>query len=808
MFPSNSNKNNNNYYNENKDNEINNYKYEIQIMKSENKKLNEENKELKFKLEEKDVIIDNFQINNQQIDSKIKNIENKNALLNDENKKLRKQVDKYIQFSDKNKELEKKLKDNQNENINLKEKITNLENIINDLNSKINKYKNDYNEIYRNYNSNKRELKEKEEKIRENEMKLNLMNEEKKNILFKNQKTIDDLNKIQNEYKNEIKQKDKKINSLENILKDKESKFKGVINSYEDMNNKIKIQEQQITELKEYKKENIHLKEKNEELNNIVNENKTRDDYIKKSSNEYYDVVVDINSIFSLKNEGWRILYNEGRKEIYNKIIGELTIKIGVLGLNNVGKSYLLSKIVKVDIPNGYSIQTKGISIKYSEECKGAEKGICILDSAGFETPLLKNEKNENIEKKENIKEEKNELENNLKYDEIEDELSRDKAQTERFIEQLIISLSDMLILVIGKLTRTEQRLISRIKNMCKKNESHKIKSIIIVHNLAQYHKNEEIKNHIEQYLLKSATFNLKKQKVIGIEKYENREYFVEEKCDSEDLEDLEVFHYIMAKEGTEAGKEYNNLTMELIKNQYNFHNQRKEINIPDEIIKLFSELSTEILGEKMECQKKDENTIILADKINKNNENENNQPLHVQNMYVDQDGNYLKNKRKFEPKYSLYYYKEKDKNNDDDDDENYIKYLLLRLEIPGNIIKLVARSTDPKKEKYKGIIIKGIKKNDEINEEQKDDFTTIYDNRNYENFSYFIELKNNLQLAKTSPIGNTQIYEFNFDKRNKDKKDKKNEVNENKNSDIIKIASGVYIMKFQLTEQSFIPNK
>ena len=300
--------------------------------------------------------------------------------LNDENKKLRKQVDKYIQFSDKNKELEKKLKDNQNENINLKEKITNLENIINDLNSQINKYKNDYNEIYRNYNSNKRELKEKEEKIRENEMKLNLMNEEKKNILFKNQKTIDDLNKIQNEYKNEIKQKDKKINSLENILKDKESKFKGVINSYEDMNNKIKIQEQQITELKEYKKENIHLKEKNEELNNIVNENKTRDDYIKKSSNEYYDVVVDINSIFSLKNEGWRILYNEGRKEIYKKIIGEQTIKIGVLGLNNVGKSYLLSKIVKVDIPTGYSIETKGISIKYSEESEGAEKGICILD--------------------------------------------------------------------------------------------------------------------------------------------------------------------------------------------------------------------------------------------------------------------------------------------------------------------------------------------------------------------------------------------------------------------------------------------
>ena len=55
------------------------------------------------------------------------------------------------------------------------------------------------------------------------------------------------------------------------------------------------------------------------------------------------------------------------------------------------------------------------------------------------------------------IKEDKqNELENAIKFDEVEDELSRDKAQTERFIEQLIISLSDMIILVIGKLTRTE----------------------------------------------------------------------------------------------------------------------------------------------------------------------------------------------------------------------------------------------------------------------------------------------------------------------------------------------------------------
>lgn len=47
--------------------------------------------------------------------------------------------------------------------------------------------------------------------------------------------------------------------------------------------------------------------------------------------------------------------------------------------------------MVKEDIPTGYSIETKGISIKYSEGEKVEQ--ICIFDSAGFETPLSKEKK-------------------------------------------------------------------------------------------------------------------------------------------------------------------------------------------------------------------------------------------------------------------------------------------------------------------------------------------------------------------------------------------------------------------------------
>ena len=48
--------------------------------------------------------------------------------------------------------------------------------------------------------------------------------------------------------------------------------------------------------------------------------------------------------------------------------------------------------MVRVEIPTGYSIETKGISIKYSQQNKGEEKDVFILDSPGFESPLLKNE--------------------------------------------------------------------------------------------------------------------------------------------------------------------------------------------------------------------------------------------------------------------------------------------------------------------------------------------------------------------------------------------------------------------------------
>ena len=71
--------------------------------------------------------------------------------------------------------------------------------------------------------------------------------------------------------------------------------------------------------------------------------------------------------------------------------------------------------------------------------------------------------------------------------------------------------------------------------------------------------------------------------------------------------------------------------------------------------------------------------------------------------------------------------------------------------------------------------------------------------------------------MSKKTAIGNTEIYKIKFDKRNKEKVFKVTTKNKDKEKKTIEannieskevegemIASGVYIMKFALTENSF----
>ena len=67
------------------------------------------------------------------------------------------------------------------------------------------------------------------------------------------------------------------------------------------------------------------------------------------------------------------------------------------------------------------------------------------------------------------------------------------------------------------------------------------------------------------------------------------------------------------------------------------------------------------------------------------------------------------------------------------------------------------------------------------MKEKNKKDFQQIKDNRTFEDFEYFIELKGNFELTENYAEDFTEIYTFNFDKRNWEEEEE-NENNEGTN--------------------------
>ena len=79
----------------------------------------------------------------------------------------------------------------------------------------------------------------------------------------------------------------------------------------------------------------------------------------------------------------------------YDKLKNLKVIRIGAIGGYNKGKSLVLSKLSKMDFPEG---RTKGLCIKYSDNLENNnERRFVLLDSIGFENIINGDNINENI---------------------------------------------------------------------------------------------------------------------------------------------------------------------------------------------------------------------------------------------------------------------------------------------------------------------------------------------------------------------------------------------------------------------------
>jgi len=97
------------------------------------------------------------------------------------------------------------------------------------------------------------------------------------------------------------------VNQMNNLIK----------NTGELANDSKKLKDLEM-KMQEKEKENIALKRKNE---NLLNSNATRKEFIGlEDLKDFYDVIIEIDSINTLTKTGWKLDFNEQRKDmIYMK---------------------------------------------------------------------------------------------------------------------------------------------------------------------------------------------------------------------------------------------------------------------------------------------------------------------------------------------------------------------------------------------------------------------------------------------------------------------------------------------------------
>ena len=413
-----------------------------------------------------------------------------------------------------------------------------------------------------------------------------------------------------------------------------------------------------------------------------------------------YDIVIDVNSISNI-TKGWDVKMSEKGRQRYQEQSGKKSCVVGVVGNKNKGKSFLLTKLAGIKLPSGHSLTTKGLSVKYPTI---DQQNIVLLDTAGLETPITSSTEVYDLKKElENkLAEEKKEFDESLeglpdddgskerKEKEHEDNLRReilskfttDKQITEYFLQTFILQESHILIFLVEQLTYSDQKLLNRIKNECKG------KKLFVVHNLYTLTTKQQVEEYIENTLMKSLTFKLKKIKMTefdeGAKKEEakkedvNQYFWAEEymgkssdEDDTDDDDKGEIIHYIMANDNSEAGKYYNAIAIKLLQNQIKVFSNTDVFPIQDRLVRYFVKKSGDLIDGariKKEDMSTENKKISLKDE-----DEEEPREIHLKKCLIDELGFSKFQGSLFTPCYKHYINEDKTR-------------FIIEIELPGSV--------------------------------------------------------------------------------------------------------------------------
>ena len=485
----------------------------------------------------------------------------------------------------------------------------------------------------------------------------------------------DEVEKIENGNNKYINEEFKKYDTYEPQENEIKNKFKEICEEinvnpeeYNQKESKKISQESKPEVKKEPEKKSKNKKDKIDTDNQLVMDKYDEDEDFSK----YYDIIFDIDSLENLKVNGWKFyITEEGIEKNEKKKNGKNTV-VSVIGNKNKGKSFILSQISNNQIPVGHNITTKGLSVIYPDY---AEKNIICLDTAGFEVPLCEDDeifKFETTNKKyiELLNEKKSEQEKKqvpikdyLSEEEYINQLTkfiRDRQNTDYFLQKFILNSADILLCVVNELNLSDQKFLNRIQ------EQNKTKKIFIIHNLKTFKQIEDVKNYINNTLLRVLSFKLRRAKYIMTDKKEeeffkdkNIEYYRQIFDNSEENKTRQVIHLFLANSESEAGKFYNDSTISYIKTQITAFTKNDEFPIIDKVKEFLIDHSGEFFNNKIDKDSlKEETEPVPLLKYE-------GESYELKKCYFDELGNTNFIQTSYVPKYKVYIANYKKENNE-----------------------------------------------------------------------------------------------------------------------------------------------
>jgi len=487
---------------------------------SAHQKLTEARNELKTTILEKTEKIEDLTQENEGMNMQLLNLKGKEKILEQEKKNLQEKADL----------LTKKQEEYLDKVNKLTEKTRSLEN-MQELKKKEG--------LLAQNEQEKLKIKgELDEKIQENKDLEEEMAEYQKKL-----KTAEDrVEKLKNELRGYKKSLAKYLKEPRENIEEYISLFIHKHEALQEEYNSLQKEKQDIK--KEYEKvEEKYGNVKDEKVLYQYKEIRTDKDHTFKS---YYDCRVLADSFFPiLQDKSWVIEFNNW--ENYKKRIQESSVRVSVLGYENTGKSFMIGQIMGHNVPQGKQMKTTGICVLYPED---PSIPWTALDTPGtnisIRTEFMKDELEGYFEEREKILGKKISSEHKLRM------LYGDNILMEQLLQEFVVNHTQVLLILVGKMRRDDQRFINRIKNQ----KECAVKRIIIVHNLMDCVTLKDVEDIIKEDI--EDTFGAKKR-IINLHESSNKYVYLEK--DKKGTE-----HVVLAHQDSPAGKFYNEVAIQYIK--------------------------------------------------------------------------------------------------------------------------------------------------------------------------------------------------------------------------------------------------